>query len=165
MAGHQHHAADAGRCARAARFGDALHAERRAFGRTRILFERRDTRQLGIDQIKIGKRVREQRVIREAGEPILRRDTRHRDRALGERIRAVPPGVVGRDHGLALADQHAQAHVVALGALAFFNRAVAYLDRHRDRAHRHRIGGIRTCPARRMNKAFGKVDERGLVEQ
>ena len=96
---------------------------------------------------------------------VLRRDARHRDRALGERIRAVAAHVVGRDHGLPLADQHAQADVVALGALALLDRAVAHLDRLRDRAHRDRIGRVRAGAARGRDEAFGKVEQRGLVEK
>ena len=85
-------------------------------------------------------------------------------RKVARKTTRKPRGPAGVDANL-LADQHAQTHVVAFGALTFLNRAIAHLDRCRDRAHRDRIGGIRACPPRRVNEAFGKVDERGLVEQ
>ena len=64
------------------------------------------------------------------GEPrigVLGRDLRHRHRALREFGR-IGLDVVGRHHGLAAADEHAQADIVALGSLGFLDRALAHLD-------------------------------------
>ncbi len=96
---------------------------------------------------------------------VFRRRARHRHRALGQRLAAVARGVVGRDHGLALAHQHAQAEIVAFGALAFLHRAVAHLDRQRHAAHRHRVGGIGAAAQRGLDQPLGAVGEGGLVEQ
>ena len=165
VARHQHHAADAGRRARAAGLRDALHRERRAFGGARVLLQRADVGQRRIDQVEIGKRVRQQRGVGEAGVLVLRRDARHRDRALGERIGAIALQVVGRDDRLLAPDQHAQADVVALGALGLLDVAVAHLDRERHRAHRDRVGRVGAGLARGRDQAFGKRDERGLIEE
>ena len=109
--------------------------------------------------------MRQQRGVGESGILVLRRDARHRDRALGERVRAVALEVVGRDDRLLAADQHAQADIVALGALGLLDVAVAHLDRKRDRAHRDRVGGVGAGLARGLDQAFGKRDERGLIEK
>ena len=122
-------------------------------------------REFGIDEIEIGKLARQQFRVREPGKFILRRNTRHRDSALGERIRTVALSVVGRDHGLAFADQHAQPHVVAFGARAFLDRSIAHVDRQRDRANRNRVGCVRAGTARRADETLGKVDQLGLVEK
>ena len=144
---------------------DALHGERRLLGGARVPLERADVRERRVDQVEVGKLVRQQRRVGEAGVGVLGRDARHRDRALGERVRAIALHVVGRDDRLPPADQHAQAHVVAFGALGFLDLAVAHLDRERDRAHRDRVGGVRAGAARGGDQAFGEFDERGLVEQ
>ena len=104
------------------------------------------------------------RRIGKAGELVLGRDLRHRDRALGER-RDVAGDVVGRDHRRAAADEHAQADVVAFGALRFLDRAFAHADRQRHRTHRDRIGGIGAGAARGGHQTFGKIGESGLVEK
>ena len=66
VAGHQHHAADAGRGGGAARLGDALDREPGRFGGARHGFELADRGQIGIDQVEIGKIVRQQRLRRRA---------------------------------------------------------------------------------------------------
>ncbi len=165
VAGHQHHAADAGRGRGAARLGDALDREAGRFGRARHGLELADRRQLGIDQIEIGKVVRQQGRIGEPGEFVFRRGARHRHRALGQRRAAVARRVVGGYHRLAFADQDAQAEIVAFGALAFLHRAVAHLDRQRHRAHRHRVGGVGAGRARGLDQPLGAVGQGGLVEQ
>ena len=124
-----------------------------------------NVRQRGIEQIEIGKIARQQSGIRQPGERVLGRDARHRHGALGQRRDAVARDVVGRNHRLTLADQHAQAHVVAFGALGFLDRAVANLDRRRDAAHRHRVGGIGAGRARGLHQSLGKRGQGGLVEQ
>ena len=112
-----------------------------------------------------GKFLRQQRRIGEARILILGRDARHRHRALGQRGDAVAAHVVGRDHRLLAPDQHAKTHVVAFGALRFFDRAVAHVDRLRHRAHRHRVGGIGAGRARGLDEPLGERDQGGLVEQ
>ena len=166
VTGDQHHSANAGRRAGAGRLADALYAERSGLGGACALLRVLPTSgSVGIDQVEIGKLARQQRRVREARELILRRDSRHRDRTFGERIRAIALHVVGGNHRLAFAHQHAQAHVVAFGALAFLDRPIAHFDRQRHRAHRDRVGRIRARAPRSLNQAFGKFDERGLVEQ
>ena len=88
------------------------------------------------------KRARKQRRVGEAGEAVLRRGARHGDGALGQRVEAVALEIVGRNHRLLVADDDAQAEIVAFGALRFLHRAVAHLDRQRDRADGERVGLI-----------------------
>ena len=102
--------------------------------------------------------------IGEAGELVLGRDLRHRDRALGER-RDVARDVVGRHDRGAAADEDAQTDVVAFGALGFLDRAFAHADRKRHRAHRDRVGGIGAGAARRGDQTFGEIGQSGLVEK
>ncbi len=64
-----------------------------------------------------------------------------------------------------LADQDAQADVVALGALQFLDRAVAHLDRQRHRAHGNGVGLARAGAARGGDEAVGKIGEGGLIEE
>ena len=75
----------------------------------RARFERVDRRQVGIEQIEIGKVAREQRRIGEAGKTVLGRGARHGDGALGQRVEPSRREIVGGDHRLPAADQHAQA--------------------------------------------------------
>ena len=165
MARHQHHAADAGGCARAAGFRHAAHRKRGAFGRARELLEPFDRGKLVIDQVEIGKVVRQQALLGEAGVRVLGRDARHRDRALGKFGRVVALGVVAGDDSLPPADQHAQAEIVAFRALAPLDRAVAHLDRERDPAHRDGVGRVRARLAGGVDEAFGERDELRLVEK
>src|SRR6478672_4301503 len=79
--------------------------------------------------------------------------------------RAVAAHVVGRYHRLLASDQHAETHVVALGALRFLDRAVAHVDRLRHRAHRHRVRGIGAGRAGSLDEPLGERDQLGLVEQ
>ena len=62
-------------------------------------------------------------------------------------------------------DEHAQPHVVALGALGFLDRALAHLDRERYRAHRERVGRVGTGAASGRDQPFGEVGQRGLIEE
>ena len=144
---------------------DSLYAERSRLGGTCARFECTDIGQRGIDQVEVGKLARQQRLICEPRKLIVRRYSRHRDRTFGERISSIALHVVGGNHRLAFAHQDAQAHIVAFGALAFLDRPIAHFDRQRHRAHRDRIGRIRARAPRSLNQAFGKFDERGLVEQ
>ena len=141
-----------------------LTAKRRRFGRARIRFELRHARQLGIDQVEIGKVVRQQVLVGEAGIFVLRRRPRHRHRALGQRS-GVTGQVVARYHRLAAADKDAQPQIVAFRALALLDRAVAHLDRQRHRAHRDRVGGVGAVRTRGLHQPLGAVGERGLIEQ
>ena len=129
------------------------------------MFELGDRRQIVIDQIEIGEIARQLRRIGEPGIFVFRRHARHRYRALGQRRAAVARHIVGRHHRLAFADQHAQAEIVAFGALALFHRAVAHLDRQRHPAHRHGVGGIGAARERSLHQPLGAVGEGGLVEQ
>ncbi len=164
VAGHQHHPADAGRCGRAFRFADTLDRQTRRLGAQRAILEHGDRRQLGIEQIELGLRPRQQGRIGKAGELVLGRDLRHRHRALGER-RDVARDVVGRDHRGAAADEHAQPDVVAFGALRLLDGAFAHADVQRHRAHRHRIGGIGAGAARGGHETLGKIRQSCLVEK
>ena len=134
-------------------------------GLARVPFQHVDARHVGIEQIEIGKVAGEQRRIGESGEFVLRRGARHGDGALGQRIDAVALDVVGRDRRLLVADQHAQADVVAFGALRFLDRAVAHVDRQRHRAHRDRIGLVGAGAPRRGDEAVGEIGEGGLIEE
>ena len=134
-------------------------------GGARQLFELGDRRQFAVDQVEIGNVARQFALVGEPGVFVFRRHPRHRHRALGERRDVVGRHVIGGNHRLPFAHQHAQAQVVTLGALGFFHRAVAHLDRQRHGAHRHRVGGIGAGLARGLNQPFGAVEEGGLVEQ
>ena len=63
------------------------------------------------------------------------------------------------------ADERAQPHVVAFGALGFLDSALAHLDRERDRTHGERVGGVRAGTARGRDQPFGEIGQRGLVEE
>ena len=76
-----------------------------------------------------------------------------------------PRDVIGGDHGLALPDQHAQADIVAFGALGFLDAAVAHLDALRDAAHRNRIGSVGAGAFGGLDQALREVRQRGLIEQ
>ena len=118
-----------------------------------------------IEQIEIGEFARQQRGIRKPDIFVVGRDPRHRDRAFGELRDAVAGDVVGRDHGLALSDQHAQADIVAFGALGFLDAAVAHLDALRNAAHRDRVGGIRAGASGGLDQPLRQRRERRLIEQ
>ena len=122
--GHQHHAADAGRSGGAARFGDTLDRERGLFGGARQRLQFLHRRQRAVDQVEVGPVLRELLRRGEPGELVLRRGFSHGDSARGQRI-GVAGEIVGGNHRLALADQYAQAEIVALRAFRFFHRAVA----------------------------------------
>ncbi len=109
--------------------------------------------------------MRQQARVGEPGELVLRRDARHRDRAFGQLLGAVGGEIVGGHDRLAAADQHAQAEIVSLGAFAFLHGAVAHLDRQRNRAHRHRVGGVGAGRAGGLHQALGALGEGGLIEQ
>ena len=130
-----------------------------------ICFELLHARQIAVDQIEIGKGLGQLRFVGEPGIFVFGRDARHRHRALGQYLGAVARHVVGRDHRLAAADQHAQAEIVAFRAFAFLDLAVAHLDRLRQPAHRDRVGGIGAGGQRRLDQPLGPVGEGGLVEQ
>ena len=86
------------------------------------------------------------RRIGKAGELVLGRDLGHRHRALGER-RDVAGDIVGRDHRGAAADEHAQADVVALGAVGRIDRAFAHADS--SDIERTATASAASAPARR----------------
>ena len=156
VAGHQHHAADAGRRGCAFRLADALDRQARGLGAQRAILEHGDRRHVGIEQIERGLRARQSRFIGKAGELVLGRDLGHRHRALRQR-RDVAGDVVGRHHRGAAADEHAQPDVVALGALRLIDRAFAHADAERHRTHRNRIGGIGAGAARSLHETLGEL--------
>ena len=164
-AGHQHHAANSGRCRRAARFGDALDRQRGGLGFAGAAFEFDCGRNIGIEQIEIGELAREQRGIGKANIVVIGRHARHRDRALGEPRHAVTADVVGGDHRLALAHEHAQADVVAFRSLGFLDTAVAHFDPLRNAAHGDRIGCVRAGAPGGFDKALRQRRQGGLIEQ
>ena len=118
-----------------------------------------------IEQIEIGELARQQRRIGKTDIFVVGRDPRHRHRAFGELRDAVAADVVGRDHGLALSDQHAQPDIVAFRTLGFLDAAVAHFDALRNAAHRDRIGRIRAGAFRRLDQPLRQRRERRLVEQ
>ena len=79
--------------------------------------------------------------------------------------KAVAVEIVGRDHRLLPADQHAQAQIVAFGALRFLDRAVAHLDRQRHAAHGDRVGRIGAGALGGGDEPFGDIGKGGLVEE
>src|SRR6478672_10790425 len=104
------------------------------------------------------------RGIGEPGKRIFGRRLCHGDRALSE-LRDVGVYVVARYHRLAAADERAQPHVVAFGALGFLDSALAHLDRERDGTHGERVGGVRAGTASSRDQPFGEIGQRGLVEE
>ena len=163
--GHQHHAADAGRGRRPAGFADALDRERGRFGFAGAAFKFGCRGDLGIEQIEVGEIARQQGRIGEADIFVVGRHPRHRDGALGEFRDAIAADVVGRDHRLALSDQHAQSDIVAFGAFGFLDAPVAHLDALRDAAHRHRVGGVGAGAFGGLDEALRQRAQRRLIEQ
>ena len=78
---------------------------------------------------------------------------------------AIAGNIVGRDHGLALPDQHAQSDIVAFGSLGFLDPAIAHLDALRNAAHRNRIGGVRAGALGGLDQPLRQRRERRLIEQ
>ena len=109
--------------------------------------------------------MRQQRRIGEADILVVGRDPRHRHRALRKLRHAVAADVVGRDHRLAAADQHAQADIVAFRAFGFLDASVAHFDALRYAAHRDRIGRVGAGALGGLHQALRQRRERGLVEQ
>ena len=149
----------------AARLADALDRAAGLLGAARHGLKRGNVGQVAVDQVEIGEILGQQRRIGKARILVLGRDPRHRHRPLGQRVDAVAAHVVRRDNRLLAPDQHAKAHVVALGALRFLDRAVAHIDRLRHRAHRHGIGGIGAGRAGSLDEPLGERDQGRLVEQ
>ena len=141
-----------------------LTASAGALGALGALLQLRDGRKIRIEQIEVGNVARKLRRIGKTGERVFGRRPRHGDRALGE-LGDVGLDVVGRHHRLARPDEHAQPHVVALGALGFLDGALAHLDRKGYRAHRERVGGVGTGAASRRDEPVGEVGQRGLVKE
>ena len=163
--GHQHHAADAAGGRRAARFGHALDRKARRFRLAGAALEFGRRGNFAVEQIEIGELARQQRGIGETDIFVVRRDAGHRDRPLGEFCNPIAGNVVGRDHGLALSDQHAQSDIVAFGALGFLDPAVTHFDALRNAAHRNRVGGVRARALGGLDQPLRQRRQRRLVEQ
>ena len=118
----------------------------------------------GSSRSSSGKFLRQQRGIGKARVLVLRRDPRHGDRALGERVH-IGDDIVGRHHRLLVPDQHAQADVVALGALGLLDIAVADFDALRHAAHGDCVGRIRTGALGRLDQTLREIGQRRLIEQ
>ncbi len=143
----------------------ALDREASRFGFAGAALQFGRGRDFAIEQIEIGELARQQRRIGKADKFVVRRHPRHRHRALGQFGDAVAGDVVGRDHRLALADQHAQPDIVAFRALGFLDAAVAHLDALRYAAHRDRVGCIRAGALGGLDQALRQRRERRLIEQ
>ena len=128
VAGDQHHSADSGRCGSAPRFADPLDGKCRLFGGARLRFEFADRWQVGINQIEIGKIMRQQACVGEAGELVFRRHPRHGDGPFGQSGRAVAGYIICGHHGLPAPDQHTQTNVVTFGTLRFLDPSVAHFN-------------------------------------
>ena len=120
---------------------------------------------VAVEQIEIGELARQQRRIGETDIFVVGRDAGHRDRALGKFRNAIAGHIVGRDHRLALPDQHAQSDIVSLGALGFLDAAFADFNALRNPAHRDRIGGVRAGALCRLDQPLRQRRQRRLVEQ
>ena len=142
-----------------------LTREPRGFGFLGAPLQLRSRGNVGIEQIELGEIARQQRRIGEPDIFVFGRNARHRHRAFGELRDAVAGDVVGGDHRLALPDQHAQADIVAFGALGFLDAAVAHLDALRDAAHRNRIGGVSAGAFGGLDQALREVRQHRLIEQ
>lgn len=108
---------------------------------------------------------RQQRRIGETHIVIVRCNLRHRHRPFGQLRNTIAADVVGGDHRLALADQHAQADVVAFGTFRFFNVAVPDFDALRDAAHRDSISGIRARTFRGFYEPLRQRAQCSLIEK
>ena len=108
---------------------------------------------------------RKQRRIGQPRERVFRRGARHGDGALRQRLEPVALEVVGRNHGLPAADDHAQPEIVTLGTLRLLNGAVANVYRQRHRTHRECIGLIGAGAARGSHEALGELGDVGLIEK
>ena len=165
-AGHQHHAADAGRGRCAAGFASRPSPRAPPLRlRPRGARARPSTAPRGSSRSRSGKSRASSDGIGEPDIFVVGRNARHRHRALGKLRNAVAADVVGRDHRLPLSDQHAQADIVAFRALGFLDAAVAHLDALRDAAHRDRIGGIGAGAFRGLDQPLRERRQRGLIEQ
>ena len=142
-----------------------LTASARGFGFAGAALEFGRRGNLAVEQIEIGELARQQRGIGETDIFVVGRDAGHRDRPLGEFCDAIAGDIVGRDHRLALPDQHAQSDIVAFGALGFLDPAIAHFDALRDAAHRNRVGGVRARALGGLDQALRQRRERRLIEQ
>jgi hypothetical protein len=112
----------------------------------------------------VGEVARQQRRIREPDIFVIGSDTRHRDRALGKLGYSIARYIIGRDHRLALADQHAQTDIVAFRTLGLLDASVAHLDALRNAAHRDRIRRIRAGALGRLDEALRQFTQGRLVK-
>src|SRR5262249_26969362 len=84
VAGYQHHSADAGRSRSPARFAYTLDAKSRFLGGSRLCFEVGHGRQVGIDQIEVGKIVGQQATVCRTDELALRNGAAHGNGSFGQ---------------------------------------------------------------------------------
>lgn len=118
-----------------------------------------------IEQIEIGKVACQQRRIGKADIFIVGRDARHRHRALRKPRDVVAADIVGGNHRLPLADEYAQADIVAFRTLRLLDLAVAHFDALRHAAHRDRVRRIGAGAPGRIDETLGQFTECGLIEQ
>jgi len=78
---------------------------------------------------------------------------------------AIAADIIGRDHRLALPDQHAQPDIIAFRALGFLDASVADFYALRNAAHRHRVGGVRAGAPGGLDKTLRQRAQGGLIEQ
>ena len=158
----KHEAAQRPAGAGAAGIADPGHGACRILQRHRRGGEIVGRRQIGVDQVEIGKFGCQPVGIGKAGKTVLGRDLGHGNGALGQF------GGIGqhvrRHGGRPLADEGAQREIVALGTAGLLDLAEADIDRHGDAAHADGVGGVGAGPLGRRNEALGPLGEVGLVE-
>ena len=155
--GHRHaRAAPAG--FRAFGIGDPGHGARRLLGGGGALDQPLGRRLLGVDHVELGPGPHDLPGLGQAAIGIFRHRLGHRDGALDQRRDRAAGAVVGRDDRLALADQDAQAEIVALRALEFLDLAQPLGVRQRDAFEQHGVGVVGAGAARLGDELAEKVE-------
>ena len=167
VAGHQHHAADAGRRRCAARFGDAFDGERRRLRRrARAASSTATSGRSRIEQVEVGKVVRQQRRDRRGPAKWSSGATRAIATARSASASAPLPFMSLVETTAWRWPTSTRRPMSSPSARSrFLDRAVAHFDRQRHRAHRDRIGRIGAGAPRGRDQAFGKVEQGGLIEK
>ena len=95
-----------------------------------------------IFQIEGGNVARQQVCRRQAGEFVLRRQARHRQGAAGQGGNGIGGKIGGGDKGDPLADENAQAQIVAFAAFDIFQIAQPVGDAGGELFHQQGVGGV-----------------------